>query len=97
MQNQKRHSPGPRHLGTPGVYSRRVCPGFSSLLLVLFLHDSRDCPETAVSLLHQKRLGSGSEPTNKQDKLSIGSPHLRHVPVGVLGGRSLYGLSCFGV
>ena len=30
----------------------------------LFLHDSRDCPETAVSLLHQKRLGSGSEPTN---------------------------------
>ena len=34
---------------------------------ILFLHDSRDCPETAVSLLHQKRLGSGSEPTNKQD------------------------------
>ena len=33
-----------------------------------FLHDSRDCPETAVSLLHQKRLGSGSEPTNKQDQ-----------------------------
>ena len=32
----------------------------------LFLHDSRDCPETAVSLLHQKRLGSGSEPTNTQ-------------------------------
>ena len=32
----------------------------------LFLHDSRDCPETAVSLLHQKRLGSGSEPTNKR-------------------------------
>ena len=26
----------------------------------LFLHDSRETPETAVSLLHQKRLGSGS-------------------------------------
>ena len=37
--------------------------------LVLFLHDSRDCPETAVSLLHQKRLGSGSEPTKEKIKL----------------------------
>ena len=36
---------------------------------VLFLHDSRDCPETAVSLLHQKRLGSGSEPTKEKIKL----------------------------
>ena len=35
----------------------------------LFLHDSRDCPETAVSLLHQKRLGSGSEPTKEKIKL----------------------------
>ena len=31
--------------------------------IILFLHDLRDCPETAVSLFHQKRLGSGSEPT----------------------------------
>ena len=36
---------------------------------LLFLHDSRDCPETAVSLLHQKRLGSGSEPTKEKIKL----------------------------
>ena len=34
----------------------------------LFLHDSRDCPETAVSLLHQKRIGSGSEPTKEKIK-----------------------------
>ena len=46
--------------------------GLSRVLVVyyavvaLFLHDSRETPETAVSLLHQKRLGSGSEPTNKQ-------------------------------
>ena len=36
---------------------------------ILFLHDSRDCPETAVSLLHQKRLGSGTEPTKEKIKL----------------------------
>ena len=35
----------------------------------LFLHDSRETPETAVSLLHQKRLGSGSEPTKEKIKL----------------------------
>ena len=39
------------------------------LNLILFLHDSRDCAETAVSLLHQKRLGSGSEPTKEKIKL----------------------------
>ena len=33
------------------------------------MHDSRDCPETAVSLLRQKRLGSGSEPTKEKIKL----------------------------
>ena len=38
------------------------------LRTVFFLHDSRDCPETAVSLLHQKRLGSGSEPTKEKIK-----------------------------
>ena len=37
--------------------------------IILFLHDSRDCPETAVSLLHQKRLGSGSERTKEKIKL----------------------------
>ena len=36
-----------------------------SIIIILFLHDSRDCPETAVSLLNQKRLGSGSEPTKE--------------------------------
>ena len=39
------------------------------LMMMLFLHDSRDCPETAVLLLHQKRLGSGSEPTKEKIKL----------------------------
>ena len=37
--------------------------------VILFLHDSRETPETAVSLLHQKRLGSGSEPTKEKIKL----------------------------
>ena len=37
--------------------------------LILFLHDSRETPETAVSLLHQKRLGSGTEPTKEKIKL----------------------------
>ena len=39
------------------------------MTLILFLHDSRETPETAVSLLHQKRLGSGSEPTKEKIKL----------------------------
>ena len=39
------------------------------IIIIIFLHDSRDCPETAVSLLHQKRLGSGSEPTKEKIKL----------------------------
>ena len=37
--------------------------------LALILHDSRETPETAVSLLHKKRLVSGSEPTKEKIKL----------------------------
>ena len=39
--------------------------------IILFLHDSRETPETAVSLLHQKRLGSGSEPTKDKATHSV--------------------------
>ena len=49
--------------------SRGTCATTGSQERVLFLHDSRDCPETDVSLLHQKRLGSGSEPTKEKIKL----------------------------
>ena len=57
-----------------GMYSRKkknwMCRIYTYTCYdILFLHDSRETQETAVSLLHQKRLGSGSEPTKEKIKL----------------------------
>ena len=58
------------HPGGSGGYwvSRNAMP-WPDVWVTLFLHDSRETPETAVLLLHQKRLGSGSEPTKEKIKL----------------------------
>ena len=39
-------------------------------IIFCMTHSRDDCPETAVSLLHQKRLGSGSEPTKENSEIN---------------------------